>query len=108
MIAVLTVFAPESVTEAVIVWVPSLKITLIVSPVPSAPSRLDVHDIEVDIFPSLGSVANPINETNVPENIEDWFSGFVILIAGAPSVIVTVIESDAKFPPLSVTAAVMV
>jgi hypothetical protein len=46
-----------SVAEAVIVWVPSERVRVIVAPVPRLPSRLDVQWTEAPRSPSTVSVA---------------------------------------------------
>jgi hypothetical protein len=43
---------PESVTAAVIVWVPSLKAALMLAPVPRAPSMLETQKMSALRLPS--------------------------------------------------------
>jgi hypothetical protein len=53
----------ESVTLAVMTWVPFESLLATVAPVPSAPSLSDVHEIAPDNEPSSGSDAVPWNDS---------------------------------------------
>src|SRR5437867_13206528 len=76
------IFPFESVADAVMVWVPSVKTFDSVAPVPRKPSLLDDQDREAERFPS-SSVAVPENVMLAPlEKIAPLF-GLRIVITGA-------------------------
>jgi hypothetical protein len=63
-VTVATLVIPsESVTLAVMTWVPFESLLPTVAPVPSAPSLSDVHEIAPDKEPSSGSDAVPWNDS---------------------------------------------
>ena len=64
--AALPVSPPESVTEAVTVWVPGVRLFEKLPPVPSALSRLEVHASLAVRLPSCVSVAEPVKGIAVP------------------------------------------
>ena len=74
---------PESVTEAVIVWVPAeSELVENEPPEPMTPSRLEVHDRLEVREPSSTSVAVPENDTEVPISKELPLAGAVIVTTG--------------------------
>ena len=106
-IAARAVLPPASTTVAVIVWVPDRKLLTSVAPVPSAPSRSDVHATPPPRFPSSRSVAaaesviesvGPKSEPSAGASIETCGAAFDV----------TVTSATAVRPPLSCTAAVIV
>ena len=57
---------PESVTSAVMVWLPTLSVDEFTeAPVPSEPSRLDDQAMFAEMSPSSVSVAVPVKVTSV-------------------------------------------
>jgi hypothetical protein len=103
---------PESVTWAVMVWVPTDRFVVVyVEPVPMEPSMLEVHWICELSEPSSASVAVPWNVTESPSvNSEPDDGDNIDTVGGefAGSLIVTDTCCDAVRPPESVTWAVMV
>src|SRR5262249_8782317 len=55
----LAVFPPESVTDAVMTWLPLLIVRVKVAPVPICPSLLDVQTRDAAMLPSSESAAVP-------------------------------------------------
>ena len=99
---------PLSVTDAVMVWVPTERVAIEKeTPVPIAPSRSEDHDRLAAISPSSVSMALPVNVIKLPAVNEAPSTGAVIATTGAV-LTVTVIQEEPKTPPLSVTDAVIV
>ena len=73
---------PESVTEAVMVWVPTDKVAFTEPPVPRAPSSDDVHERLAAKSPSSGSEAVPVKETAEPSLTVAPSAGLVIVAEG--------------------------
>ncbi len=78
----LPVSPPESVTEAVIVCVPSLSTALKEPPVPICPSRLEVQTRLLVRLPSSASAAAPEKLIEVPEEKLALFAGLLMLTVG--------------------------
>src|SRR5262245_42921516 len=107
VIEALAVFPPESVTEAVMVWVPERSVvTLSEGAVPRVPSRFDDQRMAV-MAPSSRSLAVPVNVTVAPCSNDALFAGVEIDTVGM-AFTMTVIAALVRLPPLSVTDAVMV
>jgi hypothetical protein len=83
VIEALPVRPPESVTEAVMVCVPSLSTALKEPPVPIWPSRLEVQTRLLVRLPSSVSVAEPEKLMEVPEAKLAPSAGLVMLTVGA-------------------------
>ena len=108
VIVVWAVLPALSVTVAVIVCVPVESVlAVIVRPVPSAPSRLEVQAIVAERSPSSVSLAEPAKVTGAPGSKVAPLAGAVISTAGV-LLTVMVIEARPVLPPLSVAAAVIV
>ena len=75
---------PLSVTEAVTVWLPTLKVLVENDDaVVIAPSRLEVHSRSPEMLPSGSSIAVPLKVIEVP-SVTVWPSaGEVIVTTGA-------------------------
>src|SRR5687768_9743724 len=74
---------PASVTEAVIVWVPSESALVEMEPpIPSAPSRLELHASVAVRDPSSASLAEPVNVMELPCVYVDPSAGAVIVTVG--------------------------
>ena len=102
---------PESVTEAVIVCVPTDKLEVeTVPPEPITPSMLEVQVRLPLKLPSSGSLAVPVKVTEALERCELLSAGAMIVAAGAVfgGAIVMVMLSESVKPPESVTEAVIV
>ena len=108
VIMVWVVLPPLSVTVAVMVCVPvESALAVIVRPVPSAPSRLEVQAMVAERSPSSVSLAEPVKVTAAPGSNVAPVAGAVIMTAGV-LLTVMVIEARPVLPPLSVAAAVIV
>ena len=104
----LAVFPPRSLTEARITCVPERSVpTASAPPVPSAPSRLDVHWMLALRLPSSASLAAAARRTSSPGTKLDPVVGAAIVTVGA-AFTTTVIPAVARLPPASVTFAVTV
>ena len=104
----LAVFPPRSLTEARITCVPERSVpTASAPPVPSAPSRLDVHWMLALRLPSSASLAAAARRTSSPGTKLDPVVGAAIVTVGA-AFTTTVIPAVARLPPASVTVAVIV
>lgn len=79
----LPVKPPLSVTDAVIVCVPTLSVREKLPPVPICPSRLDVHTRLAVRFPSCVSLAEPENEIVAPSAKVEPLAGLLIVTLGA-------------------------
>src|SRR2546427_13187389 len=78
-----------SVAAAVIVWVPVESVlTVIVPPVPSTPSRLEVHVIREVMVPSSASLAEPVKVTAAPGSGVAPGAGALIVTAGGALIVV--------------------
>ena len=100
---------PESVTKAVIVWVPTERTAEKEPPVPMAPSRDDVQVRLPVRTPSSGSVAVPAKRMLVPSvKVLPLGGAITVTVGGVFGLTVTVIESLPAKPPESVTKAVIV
>ena len=103
---------PESVTDAVIVCVPTPRVLVAkLAPVPMTPSRLDDQDKLAPRVPSAVSVAVPAKAIEVPPTNDDPLAGAVIVTVGGvfgTAVTVTLIELEPMACPESVTDAVIV
>ena len=107
VIMVWVVLPPLSVTVAVMVCVPvESALAVIVRPVPSAPSRLEVQAMVAERSPSSVSLAEPVKVTAAPGSNVAPVAGAVIRTAGV-LLTVMVIEARPVLPPLSVAAAVI-
>src|SRR5439155_1555798 len=107
VIMVWVVLPPLSVTVAVMVCVPvESALAVIVRPVPSAPSRLEVQAMVAERSPSSVSLAEPVKVTAAPGSNVAPVAGAVIRTAGVV-LTVMVIEARPVLPPLSVAAAVV-
>jgi hypothetical protein len=73
---------PESVTEAVIVWVPADRLVLNEPPAPIVPSILDVQLSEPVSVPSSRSVALPVKPMLAPSGKLEPSAGAVIETVG--------------------------
>src|SRR6185436_18117608 len=75
----------ESVTAAVIVWLPAERVRgPTVAPDPSAPSRLEVQERLALRLPSSMSLAVPVKVTGSPTNTTFPFAGAVMRTLGRP------------------------
>ena len=104
------VVAPaESVTRAVMVWVPLLRVFEKVPPVPIWPSRLEFQVKFAVKLPFSTSEAEPENVTVAPKGNEAPVAGLLIVTVGGLFA-ATVMETEAVvvLPAESVTRAVMV
>ena len=101
---------PESVTLAVMVWVPALRVTERLAPVPNAPLMLEVQAILLLRLPSCVSDALPESVTRLVVRELEPLTGLLIEIVGAVFGAVTVIVTEAaEVNPLeSVALAVIV
>lgn len=102
---------PESVTEAVIVCMPTDRLEVeIMSPEPIPPSMLDVQVRLPLRLPSSVSLAVPVKITELPDKYELPGAGEVIAIVGEVLgvVIMTLMLFEPVKPPESVTEAVIV
>ena len=100
---------PESVTDAVTVWVPTLSVVEKLPPLPIAPSRFETQDRPAVRSPFSASSAVPEKAMLVPSGNEDPSTGLVIVTAGGVFAnTVTVMMSEPGSPPESVTDAVIV
>jgi hypothetical protein len=101
---------PLSVTEAVIVCVPTERLFVEKEPpVPMGPFKLDVQASEAVRLPSWVSLAVPLNVMEAPWLKVDPLAGAVIETVGAVfATTLTVIWAVPVSPPLSVTEAVIV
>lgn len=97
-----------SATVAVMVWVPFESVLVSVAPVPSAPSRLDVHAIEPLSPPSSKSEAVPWREMASLVRNAAALTGDVIETEGGVLATVTMTDADDRRPSESVTVAVIV
>ena len=75
-----------SVAEAVIVWVPELRVLEKLPPLPMGPSILEVQVRPAVRLPLSVSVAVALKWMAVPEAKVAPFAGLVMLTTGAPSV----------------------
>jgi hypothetical protein len=109
-IDVLAVLPPVSVTDAVIVCVPTARLLLLMdAPTPSAPFLLEVHWMFDETLPSSASIALPVNTTLASAWNEAPFSGDEIVTVGAAFGAVTVIcFVDVSVPPGPITVRVAV
>ena len=78
----LPVFPPLSLTDAVIVWVPGVRVAEELAPEPIAPSRLELHESDDVRTPSSESLAVPENEIEVPSSNVESLDGAVISTVG--------------------------
>ncbi len=79
------VFPPESVTDAVIVWIPLLRVVEKLPPVPIWPSLLEVQTREAVRSKSSGSVALPWKSIGADGSKLEPFTGMVMETAGGAS-----------------------
>ena len=99
---------PLSVTEAVMIWVPTVRVLIENEPVlPMLPSISEFQDRFAVMSPSSKSLAVPTKVMLVPSMTLDELAGAVMDTVGA-AFTVTVMASDPAKLPLSVTEAVMV
>ena len=106
-----TVVAPPlSVTVALIVWLPTVSTLVKAAPAPIAPSRLDVQASFADSDPSCGSLAEPLNDTEVPLAWLVPLPGLAMVTDGAvfDDATTTVTCRSVESPPLSMAVALMV
>ena len=106
MVAV-TVCPASSVTEAVITCVPTTRVTFTL-PVPSGPSRSEVHSIEAEISPSSASSAAPVKVSAVPSATVVSAGAMIVRVGGSSGTTVTVVDAEADSPAASTTEAVTV
>lgn len=104
---------PLSLTDAVIVCMPALKVLVVTEePISKNPSRLEDQIKPVERFPSCVSFAVPVKVTAVPCVVEELFAGEVMETVGGVlvgvAVTVTEILADPLAPLASVTLAVTV
>src|SRR3972149_3864143 len=78
----LATFPPESVTVAVMVWVPLLSVLEKLPPVPICPSLLEVQTREFVRFPSLASLAVPAKLMIAPALKVEPVVGLVMATVG--------------------------
>src|SRR5205809_782749 len=97
----------ESVTLAVMVCVPLLKLLAKLPPVPICPSRVELNLNFAVRLPSCRSDALPEKLTVAPYGKEEPVAGLLIVTAGGLLAdTVTVVEAEAMLPAASVTLAV--
>jgi hypothetical protein len=110
VIDVLAFLPPVSVTDAVIVCVPTGRLPLLIeAPVPSGPMMLDVHSMLDEMVPSSASIALPVNVTFVDAWNEAPLSGDEIITVGVAFAAVTRICLVAvSVPPGPLTVRVAV
>ena len=102
------VLPPRSVAEAVSTCVPvESALVVIVPPVPSPPSRLEVQAIAAVRLPSSRSLAAALSVTGAPGSKVALAAGELMLTAGVLFT-TTVIAARPVLPPESVAEAVMV
>src|SRR5205823_14246186 len=81
-----------SVAAAVIVWMPVESVlTVIVAPVPSSPSRLEVQTIREVRVPSSASLAEPVKVMAAPGSNVVAVGGVVATTGGALTVVVVMV-----------------
>jgi hypothetical protein len=108
VIDLLAVLPPLSLTDAVIVCVPTERLPLLIeAPVPSDPVTLELHWMLDEMLPSSASIALPVNVTFVSAWNEAPLSGDEIITDGAAFGAVTVICLLAvSVPPGPLTVSV--
>ena len=107
VISALPVLPPRSVAEARITCVPDRsRAVAIVPPVPSAPSRLELHDTRAVRSPSSTSVAVATRRTTSPGANVAPAAGAAIVTVGTAFTTTTIV-AVARSPPASVTDAVI-
>ena len=108
LIEAVLVAPSESVMLAVMVWPPSVRRTSRLAPVPSVPSRLDVHEMRLEASPSKSSMALAVRTMRVPASFAVPLAGAVMRSTGATfsSRMRMVTEAWPSWPSASVTAAV--
>ena len=99
----------ESVTDAVMVWTPSIRSELCkAAPVIEPPCISDVHAIESLMPPSSGSAAAARKVICSPESMTAPSRGWMMTTVGGSLDTVIVMDSDSVLPAESVVVAVMI
>src|SRR5262245_50564338 len=84
-VVVLVEFPPESVTDAVMMWFPLVRVLVKVAPVPICPSLLDVQTRDGAMLPSSVSVAVPWKVMLAPAEKFEPVGGLKIETTGGVS-----------------------
>jgi hypothetical protein len=98
----------ESVTLAVMTCAPFDSFFVRLEPVPSTPSRSEVHRIELERSPSSASFASPWNTTSSPDVKEAFAAGARMAIVGGVLATAMVTVAVREPPSESVALAVIV
>src|SRR5207245_8908604 len=90
--------------DVVILVAPELSVVVMLAPVPSAPSRLEVQVIREARLPSSASFAVAVKVIAAPGSRVEPFAGAVMRTAGGTSTRI-VVDARPVLPPPSVAAA---